>query len=464
MIFIFLIVSLIYSTTSTEYNKSEHFESKAINDFIKYIKPQFFDQKLAEIYSLCFTNTLDTTVQATDNDTFVITGDIEAMWLRDSTFQTFPYIEFAKIDEKLKKMLLNLIKRHTRSILIDPYANAFNKDEFESPWQSDETYKLVNGTQVPAMNKKLWERKYELDSTVSTLFFAYNFYSATNDTSFVDENWLEGVKLILDLARKQSMGTDEEDEHGLPEYYFERNTKEPFDSLHQGRGNPAASCGLVKSAFRNSDDAALFQYSIPENAFLSVTFIKISELLKSFDSKLANELLEFGIKVKDNIYKYGVITEGDKKFFAYEVDCYGNYYFMDDPGYPSLTSLPFIGFVDKNDEIYKYTRQKILSKSNPYYFEGKIGQGLGSAHTDRHYIWPLFTIMRVLTSDDKTEIMEGIKLLMKTAETTNFMHESVNINDIEDYSRPWFAWANSFFGHMINDVIKRYPELILNIK
>jgi meiotically up-regulated gene 157 (Mug157) protein len=441
--------------------KFEHFRSKAIDDYITEIKPKFQNKQLADIFHNCFINTLETTIEATEDDTFVITGDIEAMWLRDSVFQTLPYIQFANKDEKIKKMFLNLIKRHTKSILIDPYANAFNKDEFISPWQTDETYKIVNGKRIHAMNPKIWERKYELDSIISTLYLADRYYKMTNDSSFVNSEWIKGIYTILNVAEQQSLSTDEEDEKGGPQYFFQRSAKESFDSLHHGRGNPTGSCGLIKSAFRGSDDATLFQYNIPENAFASATFLKLSELILKHDESLSKKLAELGKNLRENIFKHGVFEENGKKYFAYEIDCYGNHYFMDDPNYPSLTSLPFFGFIDKDNEIYKYTRSKILSKANPYYFKGKIGDGLGSPHSQRQYIWPLFTIMRVLTTDDKNEIINGINLLLETAKSTGFMHESVNVNNVEEFTRPWFAWANSFFGYMINNIIERHPELIL---
>jgi len=179
-------------------------------------------------------------------------------------------------------------------------------------------------------------------------------------------------------------------------------------------------------------------------------------------SQLEKELSSIADNVEKSIYKYGVFKdqETEEKYFAYEVDCFGNHYFIDDPGYPSLMSLPFLGFVDVSNKIYQNTRKRILSNKNPYYIKGKLGESLGSAHTTRRNFWPLFTIMRGLTSTDESEIKQSVELLFKTAEKTGFMHESVNIDDAEDFTRSWFAWANSFFGYFINVVLDKYPNLL----
>jgi meiotically up-regulated gene 157 (Mug157) protein len=219
-----------------------------------------------------------------------------------------------------------------------------------------------------------------------------------------------------------------------------------------------------------------------------VTFDNISKLLKNYLSfknksniknrgllnnteafylrikKIMDDLINISKSVRSSIYENGVFEDpkSGEKYFAYEVDCYGNHYFMDDPGYPSLISLSFFGFVDSTDPLYVGTRKRVLSNRNPYYYKGSLGDGLGSSHTSRNFIWPLFTIMRIITSNDEQEIMTSIDLLLKSANATGYIHESFNINDVSQYTRSWFAWANSFFGYMINHVIKTRPHLLLN--
>lgn len=510
-------------------NPSERkFTSEKVNSEIDSLKNRFLDPDLFNIYENCYPNTLDTTVEfdLEKEDTFVITGDIPAMWLRDSAFQLLPYIKFAKEDSNLNKMLQFAIKRQVNSIIIDPYANAFNKDEFTSPFFSDNTYKKVNGTRVNGMTKKIWERKYELNSPLSALFFHFNYYNITNSSDFIDNKYTEMLNTVIKLIKEQSIGTDDEDKNGVGwTYFFQRNYEEPFDSLHQGRGNPVKSCGLVRSSFRGSDDSTLLPFNIAENAFLVVTFRKIEKMLESaIKNPNINEVLlkeiqdirkeinETAERVDNAILEYGILnknTDGtinQNSYFAYEVDCYGNSYFMDDSNYPSLMGLKFLGYVEqKNTEIYnvwKNTKERILStKYNPYYFESSqeikkklinnnsqlnyntLGNflsnnllrddeirvlsnsikftGVGSSHTARHNIWPLGIIMRGLSSTDKDEIAYCIEMLKHSALSTGFMHESFNVENPDDYTRSWFAWANSFFGFFINDVIDRFPDLIL---
>ena len=490
MWFIFLIhiIYILYISCARPDKKDRKFSSEVIDDYIQNMKNNFTNLILANTYESCYPNTLDTTVffsyENNSFDTFVITGDIEAMWQRDSSFQTIPYLQFANKDPKIKKLFLGLINRQVANLLTDPYANAFNKENARSPWWSDRTFKLINGTKVNAMNDKLWERKYELDSPLSSLFLSYQYYRETNDTSFINDNFLNGIKAVIKLVEEQIQGSDEEAKNGGPFYEFQRRDWEPYDSLHHGTGFPGASCGLVKTSFRSSDDAVVYPFNIAENAFLVTTFKHIAEMLgevKNINKKVRNylinnhrpsvnktfhqiidKLLKVSKSVNGSIYKNGIMNDSinNESYFVYEVDCFGNKIFMDDPGYPSLTSLPFFGFVEKNDSIYLNTRKRILSNMNPYYFKGLLGEGLGSSHTQREYIWPLYTIMRGLTSDDNSEIKNCIDQLVKSAEGTNFMHESFHVDNAKLYTRAWFAWSNSFFGYLINKVANERPFLI----
>ena len=107
------------------------------------------------MFENCFPNTLDTTVHFDGKeDTFVYTGDIHAMWLRDSGAQVWPYVQLANKDPELKKMLAGVINRQFKCINIDPYANAFNMNSEGGEWMSDLT----------DMKPELHERKWEIDS------------------------------------------------------------------------------------------------------------------------------------------------------------------------------------------------------------------------------------------------------------------------------------------------------------
>ena len=108
-------------------------------------------------------NTAETTVSVEDDGTtFVITGDIPAMWLRDSAAQLMPLLRLVTAgigaDEEraqLVSLLSGLLRRHWMYLEIDPYANAFNRRPDSSHWDSDVT---------EFDNPWAWERKFELDS------------------------------------------------------------------------------------------------------------------------------------------------------------------------------------------------------------------------------------------------------------------------------------------------------------
>ena len=322
------------------------------------------------------------------------------------------------------------------------------------------------------MNPNLWERKFELDSIIFPLFSMIKYFLFTKDFEvFNIQNFFNMLNTIITLIKKEKRGTDEENENGGPEYSFQRNIAEPFDSLHFGRGNPCKTCGLIKTAFRNSDDSALFPYNIPENCLLVSTFklllncfndININKELKIKFEPFKEDIRNIIDTVEKAIYEYGVIKDpiNGEKYFAFEVDGYGNYYFMDEPGYPNLISLPFFNFCETSNEIYINTRKRILSERNPYFIKGKFGKGCSSSHSYRRYNWPLFTIMQGLTSVDKEEINNCLKMLVESAKEKLFMHESYDIDDVNKYTRDWFAWANSFFGIFIDFIIDKYPEMI----
>ena len=116
------------------------------------------------------------------------------MWLRDSSFQVYPYLKHCKNDKHLTEMILGLFNRQLKCILLDPYANAFNKEPMKSEWYNDQTYKLVNGHKVLAMTENLWERKFELDSLMSPFFIMCKYYEATGDNSFMTKEFYSAIE------------------------------------------------------------------------------------------------------------------------------------------------------------------------------------------------------------------------------------------------------------------------------
>ena len=49
-----------------------------------------------------------------------------AMWIAGARGQVAPYWPYVQDDPALKDLMCGLVNRHVRSVLHDPYANAFN--------------------------------------------------------------------------------------------------------------------------------------------------------------------------------------------------------------------------------------------------------------------------------------------------------------------------------------------------
>lgn len=437
--------------------KERLFVSPAIEAQIKAVTAQLKNPKLARMFENCFPNTLDTTVFfRTDpadgkNDTFVITGDIHAMWLRDSAAQVYPYVRFASQDEALRKMIEGTIRRQIKCILIDPYANAFNDGPTGGEWQSDFT------KMVPEVH----ERKWEIDSLCYPVRLAYEYWKRTGDSLVFDENWLKAVDLILQTFTEQQRKDDPKGP-----YRFLRRTDRALDTLNNvGWGSPVNGCGLIVSCFRPSDDSTTFQYLIPSNFFALTSLKKMAEILTEVngDKERAEKCSALASEVEEALKKYAVYDHPEfGEIYAYEVDGFGNRMLMDDANVPSLLAMPYLGDVDRNDGVYQNTRRFVWSKSNPYFFSGKAGEGIGGPHVGYSYAWPMSIMMKAFTADNDEEIAQCVRMLMDTDAGTGFMHESFNVDDADDFTRSWFAWQNTLFGELILTLIDNGKLDLLN--
>ena len=417
-----------------------NFTSDAVEETIKASKGKIKDQKLAWMFENCFPNTLDTTVEfGTKNgkpDTFVITGDIHAMWLRDSTAQVWPYLPLITKDKRLKTLLAGVIHRQTQCVLLDPYANAFNKELTPGEWMSDKT----------DMKPGLHERKWEIDSLCYTVRLAYHYWKTTGDVSIFDADWKKAAAAIIDTFKAQQR------KNGLGPYIFERETTRQLDTLsNNGYGQPLNPVGLINSSFRPSDDASTYGFLIPSNMFAVSSLKQLAEISSSVtkDEAFAKTCSSLAEEVERAIKKHAIINHLKYgKVYAFEVDGFGNATFMDDANVPSLLALPYLGCVDKDDTIYQNTRKLIWSTDNPYFFKGKAGEGIGGPHVGYDMVWPMSIIMRAMTSSDDTEIAWCVKTLRNTDAETGFMHESFHKDDPSNFTRKWFAWANTLFGEL----------------
>ncbi|MFB5761604.1 glycoside hydrolase family 125 protein [Paenibacillus medicaginis] len=395
--------------------------------------------KLLRLFTNCFPNTLQTTTKLLDDGTtFVFTGDIPAMWLRDSVEQVRHYIPFAKDDSELQRILEGLIRRQMFYINIDPYTNAFNEEA---------NGRHYNDGDQSGMTPWMWERKYELDSLCFPVQLAHMYWKATDRTDIFDASCYQALTSIVDV-----MITEQRHMEKSPYRFMRPGFKETETLQNNGLGMPVNYTGMTWSGFRPSDDACLFGYNIPSNMFAVVVLGHIREIAETVfkDSWLAakaNKLrgeIDFGIRTYGTVDhpRYGTI-------YAYETDGFGNYCLMDDAGTPGLLSVPYFGYAGTDDPIYRNTRRFALSKDNPFYFEGKYAKGIGSPHTPGGYVWHMALSMQALTADNEQEVRELIDMLVNTDADTGFMHEGFHPDDPADFSREWFAWSNSLFAMLI---------------
>ena len=429
------------------------FVSTAVENTIKKVKKSIADPELAWIFENCFPNTLDTTVNHYQKNgkpyTYVITGDIDAMWLRDSSAQVFPYLSLAKEDEKLKNLLKDVINKQIEFVLLDPYANAFYDDNQKvSEWKNDFT----------EMKPGVHKRKWEIDSLCYVMRLSYHYWKTTGDASIFDEVWKNAMLLILKTFREQ-----QRKENKGP-YKFQRGNGNPLDTqFGGGYGNPTHKNGLIHSMFRPSDDATFYPYLVSSNMFAVVSLRQISEIFKTIFSSLNadNQFIELANEVDEAIKNYAIFDRKEfGKIYALEIDGFGNALFMDDANVPNLLSIPYLGYTSYHDEIYKNTRKFSLSTANPWFNEGKFAKGIGGPHVGENKIWPLGLIMQALTTDDDEEIFYCLKTLKNTHAGTGFIHESFDVNNPKDFSRSWFAWANTLFGELILHLYEKKPEIL----
>ncbi len=437
--------------------KDRLFKSDAVEKKIREVVSLLRNRRLAWMFANCYPNTLDTTVHFSEDDgqgspdTFVITGDIHAMWLRDSGAQVYPYVRLANSDTRLKRMLAGVLLRQFKCIGIDPYANAFNlKPNPDGEWMKDLTQ----------MRPELHERKWEIDSPCYVLRLAYEYWKTTGDESVFGDSWIAAVEKILTTFR------DQQRREGKGSYNFQRKTERQFDTMsNDGWGAPVKPVGLIASAFRPSDDATTFLFLIPSN-FMAVSQLRhAAEILKSVNHQeaLAQSCLNLAKEVEDALQKYAIYQHPKYgPIYAYEVDGFGNQLLMDDANVPSLLAMAYLGDVTNDDPVYQNTRRFVWSEDNPYFFRGKAGEGIGGPHIGYDMPWPMSIMMKAFTSTDDAEIKRCIEMLMTTDAGTGFMHESFHKDNASKFTRKWFAWQNTLFGELIITLIDRGKLPLLN--
>ncbi|KAH7035506.1 uncharacterized protein B0I36DRAFT_285806 [Microdochium trichocladiopsis] len=460
------------------------FQSDAIEKVIEDVTSRMKNPDLARLFENAFPSTTDTTVKfhttgkdglGVDNSdtlpdawqgphSFIITGDIIAEWLRDSTNQLSPYQALAKKDPAIYSLILGAINTQSEYVIESPYCNAFQPPPISGlsithNGQDDDVHPVYDPNFV-------FECKYELDSIAHFLALGNDFFEHTGSTEFLTDRWFAALDTVLDVIDEQSMPTFDPTSGSFRknQYTFQRRTNLGTETLNlAGVGNPLnGDTGLVRSAFRPSDDATILGFFIPANAMMSVELRRAAKALKK-DGKTAKaaELVALSERISKGVWEHGVVEH--KKFgkvFAYEVDGYGSSILMDDANYPSLLALPLMGFVEQDDEVYQNTRKMLLGKdSNPYYLTGRDFRGIGGPHIGLRNAWPMSLLIQARTSNNDTEIKECIDLVLSSC-NLGLVHESIDVNNSYSYTRSWFAWANGVFAETILDLAARKPELI----
>jgi meiotically up-regulated gene 157 (Mug157) protein len=429
------------------------FTSTAVENVIRQFQASVPNKELGWLFGNCFPNTLDSTVDFElvngRPDTYVITGDIDAMWLRDSTAQVWPYLHLVKEDAKLQQLIAGVINRQVKNILLDPYANAFYKDATKiSEWKDDLT----------DMKPGIHERKWEIDSLCYPIRLSYHYWKITGDTSPFDSNWKKAVELVLNTFKEQQR------KHDKGPYKFERRTSWATDGVPLGGyGYPAKPVGLIFSMFRPSDDATIFPFLIPANFFAVVSMQQAADMLKTIykDETTAAPFAALATEVGKALQQYAIVQHPVfGKVYAYEINALGSYNLMDDANVPGLLSLPYLGAVKTTDPVYINTRKLLLSEYNPFFFKGSAGEGIGGPHAGIDLIWPMSITIRGMTSTDDKEIRDCVRILQHSHAGTGFMHETFHKNDVNRYTRKWFAWGNTIFGEFLFETWKKKPHLL----
>lgn len=389
--------------------------------------------KIVDMFKRCYDNTLETTIRRHEDGTvFMLTGDIPAMWLRDSVNQLRPYLIPAAGDQGLREIIEGVLKRQCECILRDPYANAFNEFENFRGHHDDLT----------DMFGWIWERKYEVDSLCYPIQLAYLYWKNTGETRHFTAEFKQAAELVLKTWRTEQRHEE------LSPYTFERPGGGPTNTLP----GKTAYTGMTWSGFRPSDDACEYGYLVPSNMFAVVVLGYLLEVNEQVyrDAHFAEEVRALREDIRQGIERHALIEDAEfGPVYAYEVDGLGGVNLMDDANVPSLLSLPYIDYCAKDDPVYMNTRKLILSRRNPYYYEGSYAKGIGSPHTPKDYIWHIALSIQGMTAAEEAEKLDILDMFERTDAGTGLVHEGFHKDNPAQYTREWFSWSNAMFVEFV---------------
>lgn len=358
-----------------------------------------------------------------DGTVYVITGDIPAMWLRDSTAQVRPLLTLAADVPDVVDLMTGVLRLQVEQVLVDPWANAFDI--------------------APDGSVRVFERKYELDSLCAPLQLGWLLWQATASTSHVDARFLEATYTIVSLWRREQA-------HEPGSYVFRRRLGRGRASLsHGGKGAPVSPTGMIWSGFRPSDDRCVYGYNVAANALAAVTLERVADLLAAAGAG-SDGARALAAKIRAGIARHGVVEDAEGGLlYAYEVDGLGHALLMDDANVPSLLALPYVGFCAADDPLYRATRDWVLGPRNPYWARGRVVHGVGSEHTRHGWVWPLAIAMEGLTAETAAEREEALRRIEATVTADGLLHESVDPNDPRRFTRSWFSWADMLYVELV---------------
>ncbi|KAH7319794.1 hypothetical protein B0I35DRAFT_478108 [Stachybotrys elegans] len=449
---------------------------RIINDDMK---SAIKDPDLHRLFENTWPNTLDTTVlwkgvsaeNANEELSFIITGDINAMWLRDSAnqLQSYKSIIHGPSDDgtgndmaSLFRGAINLQGRYIRQF---PHCNAFQPPPESGMGHAKRSIEKRDEVKPPYKSSVVFECKYELDSLAAFLQLSWDYYEASGDRAFFGKfAWADTVRTILKTVKELMIGTYATDGsiNESPYTWQRQSTRSTETVANNGHGDPVkGGVGLIRSFFRPSDDACVYQYLIPANMMFSRYLGSCADIMRSIDGDLADEMADIAANIVQGINNHAVVRHPEfGNIYAYESDGYFSRGVMDDANLPSLLSIPHLGYENSSSTVYQNTRKFVLSTANPYYAWGPVLNATGGPHLGPGRGWPMAVIMQIMTSDDDDEIENGIRQLLGSTGSLGLIHETVSSHNEHQWSRPWFAWANGLFGQMILDLKKRKPHLL----
>ena len=371
-----------------------------------------------------------------DSSVFVITGDIQAMWLRDSTAQVRPLLALEPAVPGVIDLVAGVLRTQVEGVLIDPRANAFNREPTGAAMRRD----------FRDQSPWVYERKYAVDSLCAPITLAWLLREATGSVDHVGARFRDAAATTVKLWR-------DEQRHERGSFVLRRRLGRRGGSLsHRGRGGPVGWTGMTWSGFRPSDDACMYGYNIPANAYAAVSLERLATLLATagVEEELSREARALAEEINQGILQHGIVDDPIAgRVFAYEVDGLGNTLLIDDANVPSLLSLPYIGFCAATDPVYLATRAWALSRGNPNWVEGETIHGIGSTHTRRGFVWPLAIAMEGLTAATESDREDALQRLEATLSPELLFHESVDPADPRRYTRHWFSWADMLYVELV---------------